>query len=254
MFFEHGDSLLEAAYSIINNWPSHVCGKALELPFLGEVVKFKVPDVKCPALVPSVNKDLAHQHCDHFTLKRSKVGGEEETKDARVMMEGGEGAGGVMPSQAPSNFKEVLDASSHRSGIEDGCGGLFQNIGLYRTFLPVLDHLWVLWEKVLTGEPIMVVAPDAPTCSVTVLGLVSLISPIYYAGDFRPYFSTYDGDFVNMQKSHDACKGVGGFPATIIGVTNPFFFKTFSCWQNAVRIPAGLSCSWEHLLWNVYTL
>ena len=74
--------------------------------------------------------------------------------------------------------------------------GLFQDVGLYSCFGPALiPSLWHLWELVLTGKPIMVFAPTPALCSQTVLGLVSLIAPIGYDDDFRPFLTIYDPDF-----------------------------------------------------------
>ena len=74
--------------------------------------------------------------------------------------------------------------------------GLFQDVGLYSCFGPALiPSLWHLWELVLTGEPVMVFAPTPALCSQTVLGLVSLIAPIGYDDDFRPFLTIYDPDF-----------------------------------------------------------
>ena len=69
-------------------------------------------------------------------------------------------------------------------------------MGLYSCFGPaLLPSLWHLWELVLTGQPIMVFAPTPSLCSQTVLGLVSLIAPIGFNDDFRPFLTIYDPDF-----------------------------------------------------------
>lgn len=46
-----------------------------------------------------------------------------------------------------------------------------------------------MWELVITGEPILCVARHPSISSTIVLGLVSLISPMLYRGDYRPYFT-----------------------------------------------------------------
>lgn len=62
-------------------------------------------------------------------------------------------------------------------------------------FYSVVQKLWLLWELVLIGEPLLVMSPSPPQCSDAVLGLVSLISPLRYCGDYRPYFTIHDSDF-----------------------------------------------------------
>ena len=88
------------------------------------------------------------------------------------------------------------------------------------------------------GEPIIVIGPTATAVSSNVLGLVSLISPINYCGDFRPYFSMYDPDCTEIIVRHDATNGKG-IPATILGVTNPHFVKSLPNWPTVLVIPSG---------------
>ncbi|KAI8076876.1 uncharacterized protein BX664DRAFT_367385 [Halteromyces radiatus] len=60
---------------------------------------------------------------------------------------------------------------------------------------PDIQDLWLLWELILLGEPIIVIAPDPGICSEAVVSLVDLINPIPYCGDYRPYFTIQDSDF-----------------------------------------------------------
>ena len=85
----------------------------------------------------------------------------------------------------------------------------------------VLGNLWCLWELALTGQPLLVIGSSAEECSHAVLGIMSLISPITYHGDFRPYFTIYDDDFKHFCNLHDRDM----LPPLILGVTNPFFLK-----------------------------
>lgn len=52
---------------------------------------------------------------------------------------------------------------------------------------PCVSHLSCLWELVLLAQSILVVGPDAPTVARGVLAVISCISPLSYAGDFRPF-------------------------------------------------------------------
>lgn len=67
----------------------------------------------------------------------------------------------------------------------------------------------------------MVIGSSAEQCSHSVLGIMSLISPITYHGDFRPYFTVYDDDFKHFCNLHDRDM----LPPLLLGVTNPFFLK-----------------------------
>lgn len=61
----------------------------------------------------------------------------------------------------------------------------------------------------------------------------SLISPLSYGGDFRPYFTIYDRDFKEIADLHDSSKG-NKLPPAILGVTNPIFLKVFKHWRNTL--------------------
>lgn len=41
----------------------------------------------------------------------------------------------------------------------------------------------------------MVIADSPYQCSEIILGMISLISPMKYSGDYRPYFTIYDKEF-----------------------------------------------------------
>jgi len=69
-------------------------------------------------------------------------------------------------------------------------------------------------------------------CSQAVLGLMSLIDPLWYQGDFRPYFTVYDPDFKHYTQMHDHQR----LPAVILGVTNPFFLKSFENCPNILLL------------------
>lgn len=61
--------------------------------------------------------------------------------------------------------------------------------------------LWTLWELVLLNKPIMVVGDTPAMVSNSVLGIISLISPLEYVSDYKPYMTVYDDDFHVIQKS-----------------------------------------------------
>uniref|UniRef100_A0A7N9AT18 UDENN domain-containing protein n=1 Tax=Mastacembelus armatus TaxID=205130 RepID=A0A7N9AT18_9TELE len=97
-------------------------------------------------------------------------------------------------------------------------------------FQSVLIHLQMLWELMLLGEPVVVMAPSPNVSSETVLALVSSISPLKFCCDFRPYFTIHDSEFREYTTRTQA-------PASVIlGVTNPFFIKTFQTWPHIIRL------------------
>uniref|UniRef100_A0A673NI49 UDENN domain-containing protein n=1 Tax=Sinocyclocheilus rhinocerous TaxID=307959 RepID=A0A673NI49_9TELE len=103
-------------------------------------------------------------------------------------------------------------------------------VDLFRCFHPVFFHIQMLWELVLLGEALVVMAPSPAESSDTVLALVSCISPLCYCSDFRPYFTIHDSEFKEYTTRTQAP------PSVILGVTNPFFAKTLQHWPHIIRI------------------
>jgi hypothetical protein len=56
---------------------------------------------------------------------------------------------------------------------------------MYRLLYPVVPYIQLLWELVLTNEPIAVMAPSPTICSEVVQALVNSITPLQYCSDFR---------------------------------------------------------------------
>lgn len=72
-----------------------------------------------------------------------------------------------------SPFAEMLLADEARFRAKQG---LFQSIGLYSIFgKKLVEHLWLLWELVLTGGPTLVVGSSVGASSAAILGMVRLI-------------------------------------------------------------------------------
>ncbi|XP_023205561.1 protein DENND6B isoform X2 [Xiphophorus maculatus] len=103
-------------------------------------------------------------------------------------------------------------------------------LDLFKCFQSVLIHLQMLWELTLLGEPLVVMAPSPTVCSETILALVSSISPLKFCCDFRPYFTIHDSEFREYTTRTQAP------PNVVLGVTNPFFIKTFQNWPHIVRL------------------
>ena len=88
----------------------------------------------------------------------------------------------------------------------------------------------LLWELMLTAEPIVVRATTPYESSQVVLSLVSLIAPLKYYGDFRPYFTIHDSDCPTYVSQ------TSRFPCAVLGVTNPYFDEACRLWPTTVRV------------------
>ncbi|XP_029472725.1 LOW QUALITY PROTEIN: protein DENND6B [Rhinatrema bivittatum] len=105
-----------------------------------------------------------------------------------------------------------------------------QELDLFRCFQPILIHIQMLWELMLLGEPVVVMAPSPTISSETVLALTSCIAPLRYCCDYRPYFTIHDNEFKEYTTRTQAP------PNIILGVTNPFFIKTLQHWPHILRL------------------
>ncbi|XP_063998385.1 protein DENND6B [Pogoniulus pusillus] len=103
-------------------------------------------------------------------------------------------------------------------------------LDLFRCFQPVLIHIQMLWELMLLGEPIVVMAPSPTVSSEMVLALTSCLAPLRYCCDYRPYFTIHDSEFKEYTTRTQAP------PNIVLGVTNPFFIKTLQHWPHILRI------------------
>ncbi|XP_029129129.1 protein DENND6A isoform X2 [Cajanus cajan] len=99
--------------------------------------------------------------------------------------------------------------------------GLFHDSDLFGAFRGLLLQLWLLWELLLIGEPILVIAPTPPQCCEAVASLVSLLAPLLCSVDFRPYFTIHNPEFAHLNSIREG----ETFPPMVLGVTNLFFLK-----------------------------
>ncbi|GJP33799.1 hypothetical protein CLOM_g18309 [Closterium sp. NIES-68] len=99
--------------------------------------------------------------------------------------------------------------------------GIFHDADVFGIFTGVVAQLWVLWELLLIGEPLLVLAPTPAQCSEAVAALVGLIAPLPCSLDFRPYFTIHDPDFPLLNALRDG----DPIPPVVLGVTNLFFLK-----------------------------
>ncbi|XP_033017355.1 protein DENND6B isoform X1 [Lacerta agilis] len=122
----------------------------------------------------------------------------------------------------PQNQENLLPAPLVLPSIHE--------LDLFRCFQPVLIHLQMLWELLLLGEPLVVMAPSPAASSEMVLALTSCLAPLKFCCDFRPYFTIHDSEFKEYTTRTQAP------PSVVLGVTNPFFIKTLQHWPHILRL------------------
>lgn len=85
-----------------------------------------------------------------------------------------------------------------------------------------------IWEMIITETPTLVVGDEASKVSNVVMLLQSLIYPLKYRGDIRPYFSIYDIDFKQYRDNDNLLKN----NSPILGIINPLLAKYFQKLEN----------------------
>ena len=83
--------------------------------------------------------------------------------------------------------------------------------------------IWNLWEMVITETPILVYSERPSTCSDVVMMLSSLVYPLEYLGDVRPYLTLFDKDF----KDYNDEENLKFTHSSILGIINPFCLKVY---------------------------
>jgi hypothetical protein len=97
----------------------------------------------------------------------------------------------------------------------------FETLSMY-----YVSKIWNLWELVILETP-MIISADTPSqSSDIVLLLSSLIFPLKYVGDIRPYFTIEDNDF----KEYKDNANIKSVNTPLLGVINPICFKLFKDW------------------------
>lgn len=115
--------------------------------------------------------------------------------------------------------------------------GIFHEADVFGIFRGILMQLWELWELILIGEPLLVIAPTPSQCCEAVAALVGLVAPLPCSVDFRPYFTIHDPDFVLLNSLREGEQ----VPPMILGVTNLFFLKVMRTLPHVVSVGPSLS-------------
>lgn len=100
----------------------------------------------------------------------------------------------------------------------------FHEIDIMRALSGVHDRIWALWELVALGEPLVVLAPTPSQCSSAVLAVMSLIHPLPFVGDWRPYFCIQDIDYPRFAGAESISQVLPR--GAVFGVTSPHVLQT----------------------------
>lgn len=123
----------------------------------------------------------------------------------------------------------------------------FSGVNIVSTFGPLglLPHLHRLWEVVASGSNILVYCQYPSIASQVVIGLASLIAPINYAGDLRPYISSYDLDIHHFTEEALICKNTNNKidpnrnNQMLVGIQNSNLLPIFEDFSAVIFIGGG---------------
>lgn len=144
----------------------------------------------------------------------------------------------------PAAANRILSDSSQSFGSEDLTNNNSSSLStipisitspneldLFGPIHTIIHHIQLMWELVLLGEPIVVIATSPTDSSHMVQALTSLIQPLDYFPEIFPYFTIHNTEFREFSASPKS---------VIIGVTNPYFAKTLQNWPHTIRISEPL--------------
>ena len=202
-YFDEGDEVLADAMRCVSAWPDPVPERTMQLPFLGSTLNVRLPDVS----VLNGSKRLA----------LSAVDGLHGRHDKNLSFGSGAAATGM-------NWQG---------------SGPFPDLDMYIALQGVTGHLHALWEIMLLNEPLLAVAPSPGACSSAVAALISLVAPLPYSADFRPYFTVEDAEFHTFMArgSSDVRRDL----PRCMGVTNLHFLRALPDFPNTLSV--GHDCN-----------
>ena len=244
-YHEYGGSGVEAAMTNVRGWVSPHAGRRVRVGLLGEILVDVLPlyAKNSPthagekegslALLPT-QKSANSGSSKQFTFPSSAIASSSAASSAASTAAAATFSAALFsptastPSAASSSIP--ISLSSLFSSIHHSHSSWFHSLNLFSIFQSHLHNLWYLWELTLTGAPLIVLTRSPASSSSAVLALLSLLSPIEYRGDYRPYFTIYSADFKHYSQLCDV--DPASLPAVLLGVTNPFFLKCCEKWPN----------------------
>ncbi|POM60693.1 hypothetical protein PHPALM_30426 [Phytophthora palmivora] len=245
LFFKVGPQVLAAVYNNIKSWPEVVYDAPVVLPLAGTYISCIIPKLlNYEQLDTTYESDADSPLHSHFIVEADDDAtdvpdfndleedddDEDEDTEETVLVKGGNFVVSRRQHPPSPSFGDLLLSKRTSQSTP------FENIGLYSSFVGLEESLWMLWQLAITGESFLILSPHARTCSQAALAFTSLISPLQFQGDCRPYFTVYEADFDTLANRQN--NGVSTpKDVTIIGTTNPFFMKSLSHWPNALIFP-----------------
>jgi hypothetical protein len=157
-YFQEGKSSLISGWtSVLGEWPPVISPNSnYQLPIFGYVYQIFIP-AECVAL----NK--ANQNNSPQTVQ--SIIKEDTTNNNNIN------------NRIPITLTSVNE------------------IDIFGAIHAVIHHIHLIFELVLLGEPILVIAQSPTDASLLVQALTSMISPLEYFPEYFPYFTIHNQEF-----------------------------------------------------------
>lgn len=210
---------LASVYNQTRKWPLPQTGSPLNLTMMGSHIAFYIPnrDDKLNSLHANLSPTAASSANKMKMLRDTLQDGKEQQSSSM---------GSYL---ATSTYGTPLTLINHHENYHSILAAF--DLDLYKCFFYVISDLQLLWEMILTCEPLIIIAHTPDVCANFVQAMISLIYPFKYNADYRPFFTIHDPefrDYVGLKETKS--------PNVILGVTNPFFAKSLEHWPHVVQL------------------
>ncbi|PRW56114.1 DENND6A-like [Chlorella sorokiniana] len=246
------DTLQEVYREVHQHWPCLEWGCRTDLPVLGLgslqlhlPMLTSLPTSALPAAVAATLVDHPGAHLpEEQQQQQQQPGGPLAPAAGGLHAGAAAGDAGHPATASPAEVAAALaDELDEATGIPlcllpDAYGqqelepSPFGDCDCFTPLRGVLPQLWALWELLLLGQPLMVVAPSPGACSAAVAALLSLLAPFPYSLDWRPYFTIHDATFPRLAAG-ETPTAANGLPM-LLGLTNLYFLKALPEWPNVL--------------------
>ncbi|KAA1095800.1 hypothetical protein PGTUg99_031568 [Puccinia graminis f. sp. tritici] len=217
LYASQGPKSLETAFQNIMSWPDPTPGAELELTFLGQDHKF---------IIPLPNQAQIPDPKTNFPLLKAASGSLTGPQSLQYMNPLDYH---VLASNPTTYLSYILFGSNpNTSSSSSSPASSALNSSAVST-LSVSD-LWLLWEILILGEPLVVFGATPDIVSDTILHLKNLIRPIPFHANWRPYITIHDPDF-GLLFGKNKSRAVG-----LIGATNPIILTATHAWPNVLSL------------------
>lgn len=224
-YFQGGPSALNDIWDEVKLWGVPYPSKLTQLMLKGHTLVAQLPSF---TVFPPPAPQIPALH-SRSSSGASKLSSSQRSRSKRSLSRMSSGA-------STANGPKLLEKV-------DSLTSVFHEYDVFGSFQSVLPKLWGIWELILTGQPLAVIAPSPGECSSAVAALISLITPVPYSADFRPYYTIHDATFHELLMAHDRAQkspdgGLGLDPhlPRLVGLTNLYFLKALPTWPNILSI------------------